>query len=173
MTQRKKRQSARQPPENEEYRSDIPASDPKHDRFGRFPFAQRVAQTLARREDPSSIVIAIHGAWGEGKTTVLAYIDYELGRLHPEVVCVRFNPWRFTDEGTLLRSFFDTIADALKRSLTSGRERIGKLLRDYGRLAAVSIEYQSVKVSVGEGAEELGAYWSTASLDEKKHKVEN
>src|SRR5580693_5882398 len=103
-------QTTNRPAHGEVYRSDAPSSDPKHDRFGRLPFAQRVAQTLALREDPSSIVIAIHGAWGEGKTTVLAYIDSELRRFHPKLVCVRFNPWRFTDESALLKSFFDTVA---------------------------------------------------------------
>ncbi len=172
MRKREKKSIVSQPLEAEVYGSDAPASDPKQDRFGRFPFAQRVALTLARREDPKSIVIAIHGAWGEGKTTVLAYIDLELRGFHPEVVCVRFNPWRFTDEGTLLKSFFDTVADGLKRSLTTGKERIGKVLRDYGKLASVSIEYQGAKVSVGEGVQQLGASWSTASVEDKKRKVE-
>jgi predicted KAP-like P-loop ATPase len=119
VTKRKHKRETTDQPGNEVYGSDAPASDPKQDRFGRFPFAQRVAQTLARRGDPSSIVIAIHGAWGEGKTTVLAYIDSELRGFYPDLVCVRFNPWRFTDEGTLLKSFFDTVADGLKRSLTA------------------------------------------------------
>ena len=172
MKRKKNCETDTRPVENAVYRSDAPASDPKHDRFGRFPFAQRVAQTLARQEDPSSIVIAIHGAWGEGKTTVLDYIDSELRGHHADVICVRFNPWRFTDEGTLLRSFFDTVADGFKRSLTTRKERIGKLMQEYGRLATITVEYQSAKVSVGEGIEELGAFWSTTSLDEKKLKVE-
>ncbi len=86
---------------------------------------------------------------------------------------MRFNPWRFTDEATLLRSFFDTVADGLKRSLTTGKERIGKVMREYGQLATVSVDYQEAKVSFGEGLQKLGAYWSTVSLDEKKLKVED
>jgi hypothetical protein len=172
MRHRTKSDIMKQPPENELYRSDAPVTDPEQDRFGHFPFAQRVAQTVARREDPSSIVVAIQGAWGEGKTTVLAYIDSELQKLHPHVVSVRFNPWRFTDEATLLKSFFGTLADGLKRSLTTRKERVGKVMQEYGKLAALSIEYQGAKVKVGEGIDQLGEYWSTISLDEKKFGVE-
>jgi len=49
------------------YASDAPVSVPSEDRFGRWPFAQRIAQTIASLPDPSSIVIGIYGAWGEGR----------------------------------------------------------------------------------------------------------
>ena len=61
------------------YVSDSPVSDPEsEDRLKRWPFAQRIAQTIASRKDPSSIVIGICGVWGEGKTSVLNFIGKEL-----------------------------------------------------------------------------------------------
>jgi len=79
---------------------DTPLTDPSLDRFKRNAFACRVAKTLALRTDPSSIVVLIHGAWGEGKTTVLEFIEREL-QTFDHVVPVKFNPWRVTDEASL------------------------------------------------------------------------
>jgi len=94
--------------------SDQPVTDPLLDKFKRLPFAQRIAKTLAERKDPASIVVLIHGEWGEGKTTVLQYVHEALQKFEA-VVPVRFNPWRVSDETSLLLSFFATLAGALDR----------------------------------------------------------
>ena len=57
------------------YWPDTPLHEQKADRFDRWPFAERIARTIADRETPSSLVIGIYGKWGEGKTTVLNYIS--------------------------------------------------------------------------------------------------
>jgi predicted KAP-like P-loop ATPase len=120
------------PPEaaaSEPFVPDSPLTDPKQDRFKRLPFAERIAKTLAERRDPTSIVVLVHGRWGEGKTTLLGYIHEMLGRFD-NVVPVWFNPWWFSDERSLLLSFFATIATALKKSPNmapqhSGKSRLG------------------------------------------------
>ena len=106
------------------YAADAPVKNQAEDRFRRWPFAQRIAETVAARRDPSSIVVAIYGTWGEGKTSILNFIECEL-LSQESVVCVRFNPWRFKDETTLLLSYFGTLADALGRTLSSKNEKIG------------------------------------------------
>ena len=69
----------RSKPNNErnslDYYADNSISDPKLDKFKRWSFAQRVAETIALRHDPTSIVIGIYGVWGEGKSTVLNFIE--------------------------------------------------------------------------------------------------
>ena len=52
------------------YHSDAPISDPTQDVFDRWPFARRIAETIAARTDDASLCIGIYGSWGEGKTTV-------------------------------------------------------------------------------------------------------
>lgn len=151
--------------------ADSPIVDPALDRFMRWPFAQRVAQTIASRRDPSSIVIGIYGAWGEGKTTVLNFIEKEL-RESPHVVCVRFNPWRFGDEVHLLRNFFQTLADALGKSISSGKEEIGKWLQEYGGGLVPPITIDGVQVSPGESLKEIGRSLSSVKLDERRNRIE-
>ena len=148
-----------------DYVGDAPVSRREDDRFGRWPFSERVASTIAARSDPSSIVIAIYGRWGDGKTTVLNFIR---GALKPwtNIVCIDFNPWRFDSETALLQGFFQALASVLDRSLIYRRERIGKLLRDYGSLLTL------VSGSMATIAKERGSAAADVSLEELKKRIE-
>lgn len=102
---------------HENYIADIPVNTKEEDKFQRFPFSKRIAETILNRESPDSIVIGLYGIWGEGKTSVLNFIRSEVKLHHPNVVQFTFNPWRFTDEAALLTSFFNTLAVELEKSL--------------------------------------------------------
>ena len=120
--------------EDDYYISDAPVSDPvSEDKLNRWLFAQRIAQTIASRKDPNSIVIGIYGVWGEGKSSILNFVERELNE-SSHVIVVRFNPWLFTDEVHLLQSFFKTLADALGKSISSKKVEIGKILQKYGTI---------------------------------------
>lgn len=156
------------------YVSDSPISDPdSEDKLKRWPFAQRIAQTIASRRDPSSIVIGICGAWGEGKTSVLNFIEKEL-KNWSHVICIRFNPWRFTNEAHLLQSFFQTLADALGQSISSKKKEIGDALQKYGAvLSGFSLNAGIIQVSPGQIAKELGATLSSIELVEIRDRIED
>jgi predicted KAP-like P-loop ATPase len=136
--------------------SDSPVTDPQLDRFRRFPFAERIANTLAQRRDPTSTVVLINGKWGEGKTTLLEYVH---GMLHKfdNVVPIWFNPWRFSDETSLLLSFFATVASALDKSSKTKKEKVGDLFRDYGTVVGeIAVEAYGVKFSAGKAVSKRG-----------------
>ncbi|SRR6266487_5816801 len=92
------------------YSSDQPINSKEEDRFNRWPFAQRIAETIALRSDPSSIVLGIYGVWGDGKTSALHLLE-EASKSYKDIIIVRFNPWLFPSEEQLLRGFFKTLAD--------------------------------------------------------------
>ncbi len=162
-----------QPIKTSSYTADAPISDTADDRFRRWPFAQRIAQTIILRADPGSIVIGIYGAWGEGKTSVLNFIEQELSQHPLEVVYVRFNPWRFRDEATLLISFFATLAEALGRSISSQKEKIGEMLHKYGELLApLSVSFFGLGLSPGKATAETGKLLSSVDLEDLKNRIE-
>jgi hypothetical protein len=146
------------------YVSDAPVSDPQKDRFRRWPFARRIADTIAIRTDPSSFVVAIYGAWGDGKTTVLNFVDGEL-RKRSDVLVVRFNPWRFPDETALLRHFFGELARVLGESLTTGKVKLGQTLAKYGELLDVAWS------GVGKATSTAGKLLSTLDIEQEKQKI--
>jgi hypothetical protein len=148
-------------PARAQYSADVPMTDPTKDRFSRFPFAQRLAQTIASRQDPRSIVIGIYGPWGDGKTTVLNFIRQELDMM-PHVIPISFNPWRYQDENELLRGFYVEVSDALKRSLTLRREKLGRQLEKYGDVVSTLTLGRIDKLK------EIGTNLSTVEIDQKK-----
>ncbi len=113
--------------------TDAPVSSVELDRFNRWPFALRLAQTLAARRDTGSIVIGLHGAWGEGKTTVLNFIEQELHNYN-HVIVVRFNPWRFSDKTRLVQDFFRTLSDALGRAIPGKKKTISRWFNAYASI---------------------------------------
>lgn len=116
------------------YVSDAPIDDPDGDKFNRQSFAQRIADTIAARKDPSSIVIGIYGAWGEGKTTVLNFIAKAL-ESKDAVTCLRYNPWRFATEEQMLIGFFDELAQSIDAPL---RSLVEKFAQSIGRREALA-----------------------------------
>lgn len=111
-----------------DYSSDSPISKQEEDLFSRWIFAERIGQIIAKRNDTSSLVVALYGAWGDGKTSVLNFIESSLSS-DQNVVCIKFNPWRFTSEEELLEGFFQDIAVALDTKIVKTGEKISELIK--------------------------------------------
>lgn len=156
------------------YSSDQPICSKSDDRFNRWAFAKRIADTLAGRKDEASIVIGLYGPWGDGKTSTLRLMEVAL-QDHARTVVVRFNPWHFQSEEQLLSGFFATLAQVLGKSLPTMKEKIGKIFKDYGSLLSLaSISVGSViQVTPGDAVKGLGESLSTVELDELRARIEN
>jgi KAP family P-loop domain len=155
------------------YSSDQPITSRDQDRFNRWPFAKRIADTIANGKDPASLVIGVYGPWGDGKTSTLGLMQEALTE-HPDVVLLRFNPWQFGNENQLLRAFFDSLADALGRSLSTHKEDIGEILKKYGAILSVaSVDVvHTVKVDPGKGVVALGQALSSVELHQLRTRLE-
>lgn len=153
--------------------SDQPIHTSKDDLFNRADFAARVAETIAARKDSESIVLGIYGAWGDGKTSVLEMMSEAL-EAHDDIIILKFNPWLFQSEELLLRGFFASLAHVLGKSLPSAKEKIGKILDNYGSilsLAAVSIG-GVVTINPAEAVKTIGKNLSQTDLNGERRKIE-
>lgn len=149
------------------FNTDSPITNRDEDRLNRTSFATRLAKIVTEQKDPQSIVIAIYGPYGEGKTSTLNLMKQELER-HPEVIVIRFNPWHFSNQTDLLRSFFRTLADGLGKSLTSTTEDIGKLIATYGDILA---PFKFVGFDASGAVKGIGKAVSTVELEEMRARV--
>lgn len=157
-----------------EYSPDKPIEAPAEDSLGRFPFVQRVAETIKTRSDPSGLVIAINGPWGDGKTSALNLLAGELKHCK-DIVTVRFNPWLFSSEADLTRSFFATLADVLGRQLGSNTEKLEKVLEKCSPIASlvsVSAAGGALTLDPGGGMKELGKQLSNRTIDQSRKQFE-
>lgn len=138
------------------YNSDKPISTHAEDKFKRYNFSKRIAETIINRKSDDGLVIGIYGAWGEGKTSVLNILEKELD-LDSNIIVVKFNPWRFTTEETLVLNFLTNISEALDRQLSNLKEKIGKFVQKYGSAGSVlNIDLSKIGESLSDTAlEEL------------------
>lgn len=168
--------------------SDKPVSLKCQDRFQRYDFSKRVAEKIVNSTDNDSIVIGIYGTWGEGKTSVINFIENELGT-YEDIIPIRFNPWRFTEEATLLVSFFNKLAQEVKKSfpkpettkksffertkkkwndrkepLKTNKETIGDIIEKYGKIVSI--------FGAGEAAESVGKVLSNVDIETLKKRFE-
>jgi len=116
------------------------------DYFKRKPFAQQISNIIVSRREPSSIVVGIYGKWGEGKTTVLNFIENELTR-HENIICIRYNPWYYSDEVMLLQDFFNVLAENLEKVTSSSN--LKKQVKKYGKYISQLATSKSTTINLG------------------------
>lgn len=147
------------------YSTDEPLTNSEDDAFGRQPFAKRIAETIIRRFDNNNIVLAIYGKWGEGKTTLMNFIENELQE-QTDFVCINFNPWRFSSEEQLIKGYFMKLAESLEESLETEVEKVGNWTERY--LSSIAAFFNR-----SDFAKEVGHLLSNADLEELKNRIQN
>lgn len=93
-----------------------------HDKLDRQGYAQQVLAGLRTQPETDSLVVAIEGAWGSGKTSTLALIEALLRQeaAHKKSpLIVHFNPWLIGEKDELLRRFFSNVAKAIRTADSS------------------------------------------------------
>jgi hypothetical protein len=115
-----------------------PVERPEQDEFNRLPFCEALADRIAQIGNPDgAAVVGLYGKWGFGKSSMLNLIEDRLAtRPARDVVVARFNPWLFTNEEELLKSFFEVLAPMRE----TNRGKLGALAdlsRKYGGQAGM------------------------------------
>jgi len=90
----------------------------EEDQLGRSGFARLLARALVEYPEASSLVVALYGDWGSGKTSALKLCFKALEALRAEDVrphLVRFDPWWFSNTGDLLSQFFEQLGNDLEQ----------------------------------------------------------
>ena len=88
--------------------TDEPLKSPNQDRLGFAPFAEKIATIIKNMQVKESVVFAVYGKWGSGKTTFLNFLVHYL-KEEDSIIIVKFNPWWFSGKENLLLQFFNTL----------------------------------------------------------------
>lgn len=153
----------------ENYLADKPIAEKSQDRFQRYNFSKRVADTIINRNTPDSIVIGIYGEWGEGKTTVINFIEKCLSSQQNIIIC-KFNPWRYKDETQLLIGFFNALALALKKSIKTKPEKAVEVIAEYADVVIPSLSFLEGMIGANPAGtiKKIAEKFSTLDVDEQK-----
>jgi predicted KAP-like P-loop ATPase len=96
------------------FSADRPIRSKSEDLLGRAPFAQSLAEIVEGWTGNASLVMALYGPWGIGKSSIKNMMLEYLGRDRkdgPKVV--EFNPWQWAAQDKLAEAFFREVSLAL------------------------------------------------------------
>jgi predicted KAP-like P-loop ATPase len=131
--------------------SDQPISSPVQDELRRCGYATSVAKSIITWPGDTSIVLAIYGAWGSGKSSLKNLILAELSEHTISAPYrIEFNPWMWSGQDRLLTAFFDEIASAITMNTDDmpDHKSLAKRWRKYGaRLSAGSAGLSILKTT--------------------------
>jgi predicted KAP-like P-loop ATPase len=117
------------------FSDDRPIRSRAEDRLGRAAFADALAKAVHEWKGRESLVIALYGKWGAGKSSVKNMVREALEKMSPGASPVaEFNPWHFANRDQLTQAFFDQIGISIGRgSLATfkGRARLAARWRRY------------------------------------------
>lgn len=115
--------------------SDQPIEEEKEDILGRGKFVNHLSNALLGWKKPKSIVIALCGKWGSGKSSIINLtvnnIKEKAGEDSPTII--EFNPWEFSEKGNLINHFFNEIAKGLKINNNDKDKEIARKLYLYAK----------------------------------------
>ncbi|MCM3780658.1 KAP family P-loop NTPase fold protein [Microbacterium hydrocarbonoxydans] len=135
-------------PASENWYADDPISSMDDDNLDRSKFIAGLESILFRvHGSEQSSVLALIGAWGSGKSSVLAQLTSKL-EMPPHTtdgdpgrswVAIAFNPWYFQDLASLQSGFFAELLDALPLRASWDRARdsiagLGRAIAPFGAI---------------------------------------
>ena len=105
------------------------------DMLDRKGFAENVADIIYRSDLERSFSISIEGAWGSGKTSMLAMISGYIKDKDEKSIIINFNPWLIGDRDSLLRSFLNKLAKGIgKVNHVEDAKKAAKELKAYANV---------------------------------------
>ncbi len=105
--------------------ADRPIASIKDDALGRTDFALTIARALRGWQGKESLVMAVCGPWGTGKSSVKNMVVERLELFHhnrPKVI--EFNPWYWSSQDKLVQAFFAAIKAKLDDARVEYKDEI-------------------------------------------------
>lgn len=115
-----------------ELSSYIPVTDPAQDAYGFAGFAKNLANAIRVTPSPHGLVMAIHGPWGAGKSSLLNLVKFELRTIRENAcpIIIDFNPWWFNGRDHLAAQLLAQFGTSL-RNESDVLLKIGELIAEY------------------------------------------
>ena len=132
------------------FSADRPRTDPASDLFGYAPFARSLAKAIYDYHEIDTLVLALYGPWGSGKSTILKFIQHSLDEMPEEnrPLVIEFNPWWFSGRDNLTKMFIRQLQVILPNRIAIFK-KLGKLLGKYSENIGCSLDTLGVTDGIG------------------------
>lgn len=97
--------------------SDRPINKISEDKLKRKTFAISLADVLCKWKGKDSLIVALYGQWGCGKTSIKNMVVDKLKE--SEETCpyiIEFNPWQWSGQETIAKEFFKQISFSIQKN---------------------------------------------------------
>lgn len=113
------------------FHSDAPIVSPQDDLLDRSEFVINLSKKIVQFKSKNSLVIALYGPWGSGKTSVLNMIDQILSN-EKNLRVLNFDPWYFNSQEQLIQTFLYNILGEAVKAASKDQSSIKQNLDLYG-----------------------------------------
>lgn len=98
------------------FSADRPIASRTDDLLGRVPFAESLARAINHWRGKDSLVVALYGPWGSGKSSIKNMVCEVLGASGAGPLILQFNPWEWAAQERIIEGFFQQVGLLLGRS---------------------------------------------------------
>ncbi|SHH48626.1 KAP family P-loop NTPase fold protein [Clostridium intestinale] len=134
--------------------------DEVNDLFGTYYKAKSILNVLDNTNNylENNNIIALYGAWGSGKTTVMDYISKNTKKYK----CIKFEAWRYENDVELALSLFEAIVNEIEKEVRDFNKFIkevklsAKTLFCFGKNMILNTEINvfGVKIPIGKSGKD-------------------
>jgi KAP family P-loop domain len=118
-----------------ELSADQPISSADQDVLGRGRFVQAIVNAISAWSGRESLVMALYGPWGSGKSSIKNMVLEMLRKSPTPTPVIEFNPWVWSGQDRLLSAFFEEVGASLQ---ALGKTNVPqKVVRDWAKYAAM------------------------------------
>ena len=117
------------------FSADRPINFGSEDLLGRGKFAASLGKAIKSWRGKDSLVLALYGPWGSGKSSVKNLLLESLRASPSDCPSIlEFNPWQLASQSQITEAFFSEVGTALGRVDTTAKaSRLAAKFRAYGR----------------------------------------
>jgi predicted KAP-like P-loop ATPase len=168
------------------FQNDSPIRTINEDKLNRSDFSEKLGKSLLQWTDDTSLVIALYGSWGSGKSSIInltqEFIEKSVKSEKKKPIIFSFNPWNFTEQNQLITIFFKELAKSINYyDKSEDAKRVGNELIAYSKffeplsvippVTPLALLFKKVFGSMGEAVKAWGDL-KTKTLDQYKTELD-
>ena len=115
--------------EQHDFSADRPIVSIDEDLLDRGRFAESLSKAISGWKGKDSLIVALHGDWGSGKSSLknMALSAFEKLNLETPLL-VDFNPWEWAGQDKISKSFFEQLASSIGQQDKSKKRKLAGYL---------------------------------------------
>jgi predicted KAP-like P-loop ATPase len=117
------------------FSSDRPITRLEEDKLDRRAFAEQIARAVRGWKGKDSLVIALYGSWGTGKSSIKNMVVDALRSIPEGASVIDFNPWQVASRAQISESFFDEIGIAIGKGPVASLKASKKVVTKWKKYA--------------------------------------